>query len=161
MKRPGEIHAIIGVRHRGDLTYYVRRSEKMANYPSVWSLLSIQFDPDWLDDPEDLDKVQQLLIKMSEERLGGVPIELKEHVTSGDSDRNPMNEHVHLHLYEIELPEEPILNPDYYSDAAWLSPEQYEEKSTGQKCGLCLRLWSDHAWMAGISDRPFVARAAE
>ena len=78
---------------------------------------------------------------------------MKKHLTSGDDPDSPVGQHVHLHLYEIELTEEPLLNPDYYADSAWLTAEEYEKISSGQPCGLCLRLWSDYAWMAGITDR--------
>lgn len=37
-ERKEPIHAVIGVRHRGSLTYYVKRSLAMPNYPGVWSL---------------------------------------------------------------------------------------------------------------------------
>lgn len=151
-----KLRAVIGVRFRNHLTYYVKRSESMENYPGVWSLFSTQFDPNELGDPEDLTRVQRLMEEMSKERLGGVPIIVKRHLTSGDSDDNPINKHVYLHLYEIELPEEPRLNPDYYAAGEWLTPEEYQRRSANQKCGLCLRLWSDYAWMAGITDRPFV-----
>ena len=40
-----DLHAAIGVWHRGSQTFYVKRSAQMQNYPLVWSLLSIQFDP--------------------------------------------------------------------------------------------------------------------
>ena len=153
-----ELHAVIGVWHRGDLTYYVKRSEKMENYPGLWSLFSIQFRPDELRNSKDLSFVRRLMQRLSQERLGGVPITVKEHLISGDSRDNPIGKHVYLHLYEIELAKEPNLNPDYYSGGAWLTPEEYERRSAGQLCGLCLRLWSDYAWLAGISDRPFVAR---
>lgn len=154
-----ELHAVIGVWHKDNLTYYVKRSEKMENYPSVWSLLSIQFDSMELSDPADLSKVQAFMESLSEERLGGVPIATKQHLISGDSSDNPFDKHVFLHLYEIELRKEPRLNPDYYTDSVWLTPEEYENRSANQRCGLCLRFWSDYAWMAGISDRPFVPRA--
>ncbi len=152
------LHAVIGVWHSDDVTLYVKRSEKMQNYPGVWSLFSIQFRPDQLPDPKDLSTVQRLMQKMSKERLGGEPVTVKAHLISGDSDDNPIGKHVHLHLYEIELQREPKLNPDYYDDGAWLTPEEYERRSAGQRSGLCLRLWSDYAWLAGLSDRPFVAR---
>ena len=154
-----ELHAMIGVWHKDNLTYYVKRSEKMENYPSVWSLLSIQFDPAELSDPADLSKVQGLMERLSKERLGGVPIATEQHLISGDSSDNPFDKHVFLHLYGVELRKEPRFNPDYYTDSAWLTPEEYEDRSANQRCGLCLRLWSDYAWMAGISDRPFVPRA--
>lgn len=154
-----ELHAVIGVRFKDGLTYYVQRSNKMENYPSVWSLLSIQFDPKELPDPKDLTRVQIFMKKMSDERLGGVSIHTKNHLISGDTTDNPFDKHVYLHLYEVELPKEPVLNPDYYSDAEWLTAEEYEERSANQRCGLCLRLWSDYAWMAGVTDRPFVPRA--
>ena len=154
-----ELHAVIGVRFKGGLTYYVQRSDKMENYPSVWSLLSIQFEPKELPDPKNLTRVQIFMEKMSDERLGGVSIQTKNHLISGDTTDNPFDKHVYLHLYEVEFSEEPILNPDYYSDAEWLTAEEYEDRSANQRCGLCLRLWSDYAWMAGFTDRPFVPRA--
>ena len=155
-----EIHAVIGVWTKGHLTYYVKRSEKMQNYPGIWSLLSIQFDPRELEGPEDLATVQQFMEKMSEERLGGAPISVTKYLISGDSDHNPYDKHVYLHLYEIKLLRDPYLNSDYYSEGAWLTAEQYEERTTGQPCGLCLRLWSDYAWFTGTTDRPYVPRRA-
>ena len=155
-----ELHAVIGVRFSGELTYYVKRSDKMVNFPSVWSLPSLQFDPEQLTDPQDLPNVQTLMDALSEERLGGVPVTVKKHLISGDDPDSPIGRHVHLHLYEIELTEEPRLNQDYYTDSAWLTAEEYEEISSGQPCGLCLRLWSDFAWMSSITDRPFVSKRA-
>ena len=90
-----ELHAIIGVRHSGELTYYVKRSDKMANFPSVWSLFSLQFDPEQLTDPRDLPKVQSLMDALSEERLGGVPVTVKKHLISGDDPDSPVGQHVH------------------------------------------------------------------
>lgn len=153
-----ELHAVIGVRFSGNETYYVKRSKNMRNFPSVWSLLSIQFDPSWLTHPEDLKKVQILMEKMSRERLGGVPVRVKKWLISGSDSESPVGCPVHLHLYEIDLLEEPRLNSQFYTDAAWLTAQKYELFSAGQACGLCLRLWSDYAWMAGLTDRPFVAR---
>ena len=158
---PKKLHAIIGVMFTDDRTFYVRRSSKMKNFPSVWSLLSIQFDPQSLVDPkEDLARVQQLMEKMSNERLGGTPIRVKRYLISGDDPDSPVGRRVHLHLYEVVLDDDPKLNADYYTDAAWLTPEEYEEKSADQQCGLCLRLWSDYSWLAGHSDRPFISRRA-
>lgn len=154
-----KLRAAIGVRFRDALTFYVKRSEKMANYPGVWSLPSIQFGPQELPDPSVISSAQALMEEMSKERLGGVPIKTNQFLISGDSTDNPFGRHVFLYLYEIELPEEPRLNPDYYTDSAWLTAREYEERSAGQRCGLCLRLWSDYAWMAGLTDRPFLAHA--
>jgi hypothetical protein len=152
------INAVIGVRHRGPSTYYVKRSEEMANYPSVWSLMSIQFQTYQLPDPLDLGAAGRLLQEMSDERLGGVSIAPVRYLTSGSSDVNPMGVDVTLHLYEMELAREPILNARYYTDAAWLTPDEYEHRCAEQVCGLCLRLWADYAWMAQITDRPFIPR---
>lgn len=150
-----ELHAVIGVRHEGERTFYVRRSEKMENYPSVWSLPSIQFARKAFGGPTDLEAVQELFDRMSEERFGGVGVRVNAYLTSGDSSANPFGNHVHLHLYAIELEAEPVLKPDYYTDSAWLLPEEYEERSADEQCGLCLRLWADYAWMHGITSRPF------
>ena len=153
-----EIHAVIGVWRRGDLTYYVKRSKEMENYKGVWSLLSIQFEPSELRDRSDLHKVQELMEQMSDERLGGTPISVMNYLDSGNSSHNRYEKHVYLHLYEVRLQREPTLNPDYYTLGAWLTAQQYEERNAGQPCGLCMRLWSDYAWLTGIADRPFVPR---
>ena len=150
------IRAVIGVRHKGPSTFYVRRSLEMANYPGVWSLFSIQYTPEELPDPADLAAASRLFQRMSAERLGGVPVQAREYLTEGASDQNPMNAWVSLQLYEIDLPEEPVLNPHYYTGSDWLMPEEYEERCAEQRCGLCLRLWSDYAWCMGITDRPFI-----
>lgn len=154
-----QLHAVIGVRYSGNRTFYVKRSQKMGNYPGVWSLPSIQFDHKQTPDPTDLSNVRPLMEKLSRERLGGVPIVVRCFLTAGNSAESPVGKHVFLYLYEIELPREPILNPDYYTEAAWLTARGYEQRSAGEPCGLCLRLWSDYAWMSGITDRPFVAQS--
>ena len=150
------IHAVIGVRRRGSKTYYVQRSAHMENYPGVWSLFSIQHDPASLPDVTDIIAAQSLFAAMSKERLNAVPIRTVSYLTSGSSDQNPMNVNVTLHLYQIEFDQEPRLNPRYYIGDDWLTPAEYEERSAGQACGLCLRLWSDYAWLHGYADRPFV-----
>ena len=154
-----QLHAVIGVRYSGNRTFYVKRSRKMANYPGVWSLPSIQFERKQLPDPTNLFTVRNLMEKLSRERLGGFPIEVRSFLTAGDSAENPVGKHVFLYLYKIEMPREPRLNPDYYTEAAWLTAREYEQRSAGEPCGLCLRLWSDYAWMSGITDRPFVAQS--
>jgi len=45
-----KLFGIIGVPYQGDQTFYVKRSLKMHNYPGVWSLPSIQFEPHDLPD---------------------------------------------------------------------------------------------------------------
>ena len=152
------IHAVIGVWYRNGRTYYVERSHKMAHYPGVWSLFSIQFSQSELTHCEDLATVQRLMDRMSDERLGGAAIVVKRHLISGNSDQNPIKKHVYLHLYQIDLVCDPVLNPEFYTQGAWLTAKEYEERSAGQPCGLCLRLWSDHSWLMGLTDRPFVPR---
>jgi hypothetical protein len=160
-KQKESIHAVIGVRHRGNSTYYVKRSLEMANYPGVWSLLSIQYKPYELPDPKQIGgKVDELFRRMSDERLGGVQLQVMRYLTSGASGDNPMGVDVGLHLYEIALPEEPRLNARYYTEAAWLRPEEYEDRCADRVCGLCLRLWADYAWLTGLSDRPFMLPSA-
>jgi len=154
------INAVIGVRHEGPLTWYVRRSDLMANYPGVWSLPSIQFPVSDLPDVHDLDVVTGHFSRLSAQRFGGIDVEVLEHLTSGSSDMNPMGVDVTLHLYRIALSEEPSLDPAYYVEAGWLAPDEYERRSAGQPCGLCTRLWSDHAWLTGITHRPFVPHLA-
>ena len=156
MEKRMPIHAVIGVRRNGGATYYVRRSEHMENYPGVWSLFSIQYDPASIADMNNLEAVTPLFKSLSTQRLGGVPIRVKSYLTSGSSDQNPMGVNVTLHLYEIELDEEPRLNERYYTDSGWLTAEEYEERCAEEVCGLCLRLWSDYAWLKGYTDRPFI-----
>lgn len=151
------IHAVIVVLHAGGLTWYVRRSERMGNYPGVWSLPSRQYDPATFEDPNDLTRAQEIVDALSAERLGGVGMRVSRFLTEGSSDVNPMGVDVTLRLYEVDLCPEPVLNRDFYVDSEWMSPVRYQEASAGQTCGLCLRLWSDYAWLTGLSDRPFIA----
>jgi hypothetical protein len=150
------ITAVIGVRRNGASTFYAKRSARMTNYPGVWSLFSIQYLPEELPDPADLAAAGVLFERMSSERLGGIPVAVSRYLTAGSSDANPMKVDVTLRVYEIDFGAEPILHPDFYDEARWMSAEEYQTASAGQPCGLCLRLWSDYAWMAGITDRPFV-----
>ena len=156
MKKGRPINAVIGVRRRGGSTFYVRRSEEMENYPGVWSLFSIQHDPATLPDVTDLSAVQPLFDALSAQRLGGVPVRVGRYLTSGSSDLNPMNADVTLHLYEIEFDAEPRLNKHFYTAGDWLDAAEYENRCAERVCGLCLRLWSDYAWLNGYTDRPFI-----
>jgi len=155
------ITAIILVQQAGGITWYVKRSPTMANYPDVWSLPSIQYDPVDFEDPNDLQRASELANALSAQRLGGIPVKVLRFLTEGTSDMNPMGVDVTLRLYEIDLMPTPELNPEFYVDQEWMSPERYQEASTGQPCGLCLRLWSDFAWLSGITDRPYVPTVAD
>lgn len=150
-----QLHAVIGVWYEDEKTFYVRRSSKMKNYPLVWSLLSIQYELSSLPDPNDLKTVQSMMEVMSKQRLGGVPLNVKRFLASDNSDHNPIERHVFLHLYEIEILTPPILNPDYYVDSDWLTFEEYEIRNVDSQCGLCMRMWGDYAFLHGITDRPF------
>lgn len=149
-----KISALIGVRYDHGRTYYVKRSSRMENYPNVWSLFSIQYRPEELQ-PEDTTQVQNQMENMSEERLGGVPIKVLGYLNSGECSNNPIKKHVLLHTYMIYLPEEPELNPDFYADSAWLTPEDYMRKAEEAPCGLCTRLWSDYAYSHGLCSSRF------
>lgn len=149
------IHAVIGVWYKDGKTFYVRRSAKMENYPNVWSLLSIQFVPSTFVHDTDPEVVQSLMEQMAEERLGGVGVRVVRYLTSAHCFRNPMNKAVYLHMFQVELDDQPILNPDYYSDCAWLTPEEYCERSHDAMCGLCLRMWSDYSVRHNLAKRAF------
>ena len=112
-------------------TFYVKRSPKMANYPLVWSLMSIQFDPATLN-PLDTASVQPLMEKMAQERLSGAPLRVSQYLSSASCADNPMHRRVFLHLYAVELLGEPRLNPDYYVDSAWLEPSDYRGPIVGR-----------------------------
>lgn len=146
------IHAVIGVCHSGDRTLYFKRSAQMENYPGVWNLLSIQFAPAELPDFMDLENAQTLFRRMSAERLRKAPLLVKRFLTSGVCSDNPMQRRVHLFLYELELlAGAGNLNPRFYTDHGWFSPEEYQQRAAGAACGLCLRLWSDYAFRNGLS----------
>lgn len=150
-----EIHAVIGVWHRGDDTYYVKRSTKMLNYPGVWSLLSIRYNPETFLDKNDIERAASYFRTMSQQRLSGAAIKVNRFLIDGSSEDNPMGVQVHLRLYEIEIANPIYLNPDFYTDSGWMNFQEYEKASQGEKCGLCLRLWGDYAWLSGITDQPF------
>jgi hypothetical protein len=153
------LHAVIGVRFNRskNLTYYVKRSDKMQNYPGVWSLLSIQYKPEELLDHLELWQAAPIFQRLSDERLGGVPIKVVRYLTSGTCSKNPINRRVTLHLYEIEF-RQPVLNEAYYVEEAWLTPEEYVERAAGQTCGLCMRLWSDYAVRNGLAIKRFAPK---
>lgn len=146
-----QIEAVIGVWYKDGRTFYVKRSDQMENYPNVWSLLSIQFTPKELPDFTNLEATQKLMEKMSQERLGKVPIRLSRYLKSARCSDNPMKVPVTLHLYQIELDSEPKLNPRYYTDSEWFTVEDYLTASAESTCGLCMRMWSDYCYQSGLS----------
>lgn len=149
------LHAVIGVRTIGRETWYVKRSMGMANYPGVWSLLSIQMREDELPDVMDLAAAEVLFRRMSEERLCGVPLVVTSHLTSGTCADNPMGRRVVLHLYGMSFLHEPVLNPAFYTESRWMKPAEYVEAAAGQTCGLCMRLWSAYAVKVGLAPMRF------
>ncbi len=155
MKKRDELHAVIGVWFRGPLTWYVRRSLQMENYPGVWSLPSVRIARDEILDPANLELAAPAFRRMSAQRLGGAPITVQQYLVSGSSENNPMHIQVTLHLYAIDFATSPRLNPAYMTEARWMSAAEYRRASAGQQCGLCLRLWSDHAWLLGLAEQPF------
>lgn len=155
------IDAVIGAWFRDGRTFYVKRSGRMENYPNAWSLLSIQFRPEEFSDFTDLAAAQKVMEKMSKERLGGVPLTLIRYLKSARCSDNPMHVPVTLHLYQIELKREPELNPKYYVDSAWFTPEEYVKASDNSTCGLCMRMWSDYCYERGLSKGRFAPRVRE
>ena len=153
-----QIEAVIGAWLKDGRTLYVKRSGRMENYPNVWSLLSIQFTQEELPDFTDLAAAEKLMERMSEERLGGVPVRLIHYLKSARCSDNPMQVPVTLHLYQIELDSEPKLNPEYYVDSAWFTPEEYMKASENATCGLCMRMWSDYCYQAKVSKIRFAPR---
>jgi len=153
-----EINAVIGVWFKDGQTFYVKRSQAMENYPNVWSLLSIQFTPEELPDFTDLAATEKVMERMSQERLGGVPVRLIHYLKSARCSDNSMQVPVTLHLYQIELGTEPKLNPEYYVDSAWFTPEEYMKASENATCGLCMRMWSDYCYQAKVSKIRFAPR---
>jgi hypothetical protein len=155
------IHAVIAVWHENAKTFYVKRSERMPNYPLVWSLLSIQFDPIELPDQLDLSAVQPIMRRMSFERLNGAPLRVNRYLASATCSDNPMRRRVILHMYEVSFDERPDLNPNYYVAADWLDPDQYAERSRNSTCGLCMRMWSNYCVRHQLVDTPFAPELVE
>jgi hypothetical protein len=150
-----DIDAVIAVRRDGSRTWYARRSHEMSTYKGVWSLPSIKFDPAATTDPTDVSVTQPLLDRLSTDRLGGVPMRAVRHLVSGSSADNPMGVRVTLHLFEVDMSEDPVLNHRYYLEDAWMTAGELQEAMRGTVGGLCTKLWGRHAWGRGLSDRPY------
>lgn len=146
------IDAIIGVCYNDNKTLYVKRSRKMENYPGVWSLFSMQYDPAVVNDFLDLKSIQLVMSQMSEQRLGGVPVYVRQYLSSTTCTKNPIDAIVKLHLYGIEFEQEPKLNPSYYTESEWMTPEQYLHNRGDALCGSCIRMWSDYCVKTGLTD---------
>lgn len=125
----------------------------MSNYKGVWSLPSIKYDPAALPGVPNLDAARTLMERLSRDRLGGVPISVLAHLTSGSSGDNPMGVAVTLHLYEVDMHAEPEMNPRFYTEAAWMTPEECKDAMRDQIGGLCTRLWSEYAIRAEARPR--------
>lgn len=156
-----KIDAVIGVWFKDGRTYYVKRSSNMQNYPNTWSLLSIQFDQEEFPDFTDLEAAQHVMKRMADERLNETPVRLIRYVKSARCSDNPMHVPVTLHMYQIELEHEPELNPRYYVDSAWFTPEEYMKATKNATCGLCMRMWSDYCYQNGLSDVRFAPKVKE
>lgn len=154
------IHALIGVRFSHGKTFYVKRSSKMENYPNTWSLFSIQFEPTSLD-YKNVEQVQERMNLMSLERLNGAKLKVLNYLSSGTCSNNPIDKHVILHMYLLDMEEDPILNSDYYVDAEWLTPQEYQARSAEAPCGLCTRMWSDYSFTHGLSAERFSPMVTE
>jgi hypothetical protein len=132
------IRAVIGVWRNGPRTFYVKRSERLTNYPGIWSLPSFQFDL-----VLDFD-APRIFRELSRSRFGGTAIVVGPQLISGSSNENPMNEWVTLFLYEIEFVREPWVNTEFYTDSAFMTQEEYEIATADVTCGLCTRLWANY-----------------
>jgi len=154
----GEINAVIGVWLQNGRTYYVKRSSQMENYPNVWSLLSIQFAPQEFPDFTDLECAERIMQRMAKQRLGGAVVRLVRYLKSARCSDNPMHVPVTLHMYEIALQTRPELDPRYYVQSAWFTPEEYTNASENATCGLCMRMWSDYCYETGLSQTRFAPR---
>lgn len=152
MAKP-ELHAVIGVIHRGSTTLYVKRSSHMEAYPGVWSLLSIRTSRQELGDFLDLKQAQLCIDRMSKERLQSTPVKVVRFLTSAQCNRE--DHRLYLYMYELESSETPKLNPGFYTDCRFMEPEEYERKSKEQMCGLCMSMWSRYCVKNGLAEHPF------
>ena len=157
MEHSSPIRAVIGVSFRAPKTLYVKRSDNMENYPGVWSLPSIQYKPEELPDPLDLDSATKIFARMSHERFVGTPVKVQQYLTAGSSDLNPMQRMVELVLYRISfVKDSPLLNEWYYTESAWLTQHEFALKTVlaPLPCGLCTKLWQQYEEENAISRAP-------
>ncbi len=143
-----ELHTACGAWCNGDKTYYVKHSENIWDCPGARSLFSIHFSPDELPVPQNLRKARVLMERMSKLRLYDAPIQVSSYLTSKDSKEDHGQKLAQLHIYKIEFQDilfPPRLNPGFYSEGAWLSPEQILEKIDGKTPGAGIRAWLDYS----------------
>ncbi len=147
------LDAAIGVWTRGKLTYYVRRSEAMGNYPGVWSLFSERFDPDEVD-PLDRADVQTVFQRMAFRRVGSGSVKVGRFLSARSRYTPKLGCTVKLWMYEIALERDPDLNPDFYSDGAWLTDDDFRQRAEAAPCGMCTLMWSDYLKRLGFITEP-------
>ncbi len=148
-----ELHAIIGVATQGKWVLYVKRSELMENYPGVWSLLSHRVTRDEISKFWHYSAVQPFFERMSEERLEGIPIRVDKFLTAAYCDK--LDHRLYLYMYQLRCDTVPKLNPHYYTEARFMTAEEYLEARQGGMCGLCLSMWSQYCLKNGLVDKPF------
>lgn len=138
------IRAFIGAWKKGDKTYYVKRSDKMENYPGVWSLFSMQIPWEKFTElPQDRDLALDIMQTISNQRLGGLEVTNALWISGAESFRTELGKSVALHLYRVELIGEPKLNPYFYSEGAFLTADEFRSMDK-MPCGTCVRMWSKH-----------------
>ena len=160
MNTKSPIYALIGVWSRNGLTYTVQRSQDMENYPSVWSLFSERFDPSTCD-PLDRDDVTNVFNRMSRNRAGGVPVTVGKMLSVRSRLNEKLGYRVSLWMYEIELANEPQLNPAFYSDSDWLTNDEIRKRVSAVSCGMCTRMLSDYRMRRGEIQEPLVLLAKD
>ena len=160
MNTKSPIYALIGVWSRNGLTYFVRRSQNMENYAGVWSLFSERFDPSTYD-PLEKDEVVAVFDRMSHRRLGGVDVTVGQMLSSRARYTTALGCRVSLWMYEVELANEPKLNPAFYSDSNWLTNDEIRKRVTAAPCGMCTRMLSDYRMRSGEISEPLVTLANE
>ena len=130
------IFALIGAWAKNGKVFYVKRSMNMPNYPGVFGLLSTRYDP--LNDGfmGDAESAKPTFQRMADERLHGAPIKVGKKITSHTYQTGPAGP-LHLEIFEIFLEQEPALNPEFYTEFAWMDRWNLLNLSIKGECGKC------------------------
>ena len=128
------------------LYYYVKRSSKMDNYPNTWGLLSRQWNRNDYHNILGLkDKLQPLFQEMSVQRLDNTPIKVIQWLATqaNKPEENPLGCWLYLDIFQIELEKEPVLNPEFYTEAKWMTRKDILNLSITQECGRCTEMLTE------------------
>lgn len=120
-------------------------------------MLSIQVSKeDFEKIPNDYILSQKIIENLSKERLNNVIIKVKKFCASSETYRPELNINVKIHIFEVELEKFPIINKEYYSDAALLTSDEIRLRIVVNPCRTCMSLWSEYGIKQGYWNEPLL-----